>query len=210
MPDRPLQRHLPDRNPAGPGPRGRGAWRASNPAAPSRAWTARPTNCASARRATVEQIEELAAVDSAQPAQRAGCERKACAGPVAARPGHDRRFPIANVGANLPTLAATVSGNLYDLGEVTGLRLESHAAARGLPRAVRHAAPRRRRHARADRCGAGRRWSAPSSNPTSACRPQQTADAGRHSCARPGSTSSRTTRSAPTRRMRRWPNACRP
>lgn len=34
-------------------------------------------------------------------------------------------FPVANVGANLPTLAATVSGNLYDLGEVTGLRLES-------------------------------------------------------------------------------------
>jgi ribulose-bisphosphate carboxylase large chain len=34
-------------------------------------------------------------------------------------------FPAANVGANLPTLAATVSGNLFDLGEVTGLRLES-------------------------------------------------------------------------------------
>ncbi len=33
-------------------------------------------------------------------------------------------FPIANVGSNLPTLAATVSGNLYDLGEVSGLRLE--------------------------------------------------------------------------------------
>lgn len=33
-------------------------------------------------------------------------------------------FPVANIGANLPTLAATVSGNLYDLGEVTGLRLE--------------------------------------------------------------------------------------
>ena len=33
-------------------------------------------------------------------------------------------FPVANVGANLPTLAATVGGNLYDLGEVTGLRLE--------------------------------------------------------------------------------------
>lgn len=35
------------------------------------------------------------------------------------------RFPVANVGANLPTLAATVSGNLFDLGEVSGLRLES-------------------------------------------------------------------------------------
>ena len=31
-------------------------------------------------------------------------------------------FPCDNIGPNLPTLAATVSGNLYDLGEVTGLR----------------------------------------------------------------------------------------
>ncbi len=34
-------------------------------------------------------------------------------------------FPVANVGANLPTLTATVAGNLFDLGEVTGLRLEA-------------------------------------------------------------------------------------
>ena len=34
-------------------------------------------------------------------------------------------FPCDNIGPNLPTLAATVSGNLFDLGEVTGLRLES-------------------------------------------------------------------------------------
>lgn len=32
-------------------------------------------------------------------------------------------FPIANVGANLPTLLATIAGNLYELGEVTGMRL---------------------------------------------------------------------------------------
>lgn len=32
-------------------------------------------------------------------------------------------FPEDNVGPNLPTLAATVTGNLYDLGQVTGLRL---------------------------------------------------------------------------------------
>lgn len=32
-------------------------------------------------------------------------------------------FPVTNIGANLPTLAATVAGNLYDLGEVSGLRL---------------------------------------------------------------------------------------
>ncbi|SHJ25664.1 ribulose-bisphosphate carboxylase large chain [Roseomonas rosea] len=34
-------------------------------------------------------------------------------------------FPVANVGTNLPTLASIVAGNLFDLGEVTGLRLES-------------------------------------------------------------------------------------
>ncbi|BDB27255.1 ribulose-bisphosphate carboxylase large subunit family protein [Cupriavidus sp. P-10] len=32
-------------------------------------------------------------------------------------------FPIANVGPNLPTLLATVAGNLFELGEVTGLKL---------------------------------------------------------------------------------------
>jgi len=32
-------------------------------------------------------------------------------------------FPVANIGANLPTLAATVAGNLYDLGETTGMRV---------------------------------------------------------------------------------------
>lgn len=32
-------------------------------------------------------------------------------------------FPLANVGHNLPTLLATVAGNLFELGEVTGLRL---------------------------------------------------------------------------------------
>lgn len=32
-------------------------------------------------------------------------------------------FPIDNVGANLPALLATIAGNLFELGEVTGLRL---------------------------------------------------------------------------------------
>ncbi|KAA2315049.1 ribulose 1,5-bisphosphate carboxylase [Pseudooceanicola sediminis] len=32
-------------------------------------------------------------------------------------------FPTGNIGRNLATLAATVSGNLYDIGEVTGLKL---------------------------------------------------------------------------------------
>lgn len=42
-------------------------------------------------------------------------------------------YPLANIGTNLPTLAATVAGNLYDLGEVTGLRLVDVA----LPQAYR-------------------------------------------------------------------------
>jgi len=32
-------------------------------------------------------------------------------------------FPIANVGPNLPVLLATLAGNLFELGEVTGLRV---------------------------------------------------------------------------------------
>ncbi|HVW54328.1 MAG TPA: ribulose-bisphosphate carboxylase large subunit family protein [Rhizobiaceae bacterium] len=40
-------------------------------------------------------------------------------------------FPPDNLGANLPALAATVTGNLYDLGEVTGLRLLSLALPAG-------------------------------------------------------------------------------
>ncbi|SHO43090.1 RuBisCO large subunit C-terminal-like domain-containing protein [Desulfopila aestuarii] len=34
-------------------------------------------------------------------------------------------FPQANVGTNLTALAATVGGNLFDIGEVSGLRLEA-------------------------------------------------------------------------------------
>jgi 3-oxoisoapionate-4-phosphate transcarboxylase/hydrolase len=33
-------------------------------------------------------------------------------------------FPEDNVGVNLPTLASVVAGNLFDLGEVTGLKLQ--------------------------------------------------------------------------------------
>lgn len=76
-------------------------------------------------RARIEAIETLETVDTpslpnAYLARQAG-----------GMPGKFQRaririaFPVANVGANLPTLAATVGGNLYDLGEVTGLRLES-------------------------------------------------------------------------------------
>lgn len=74
-------------------------------------------------RATVESIEEMDAVDRPS-LSNALLERKAAQGPWR-RARVTLSFPVANVGANLPTLASTVSGNLYDLGELTGLRLES-------------------------------------------------------------------------------------
>lgn len=74
-------------------------------------------------RATVEQIDELESVN-APSLPNALLERKGHTGPW--RRARVRiSFPVANVGTNLPTLAATVSGNLYDLGEASGLRLES-------------------------------------------------------------------------------------
>lgn len=79
-------------------------------------------------RATVERIVELE--PAAGPSlPNSWLERQGEAGPWGRGPWRRARvtlsFPVANLGANLPTLAATVSGNLYDLGEVTGLRLES-------------------------------------------------------------------------------------
>jgi len=74
-------------------------------------------------RANVEHIDELESVN-APSLPNALLERKGHTGPW--RRARVRiSFPVANVGANLPTLAATVSGNLYDLGEASGLRLES-------------------------------------------------------------------------------------
>jgi len=74
-------------------------------------------------RATVESVEELEpAAQTSLP--NALLERRGTPGPWR-RARIRLSFPTANIGANLPTLAATVSGNLYDLGEVTGLRLES-------------------------------------------------------------------------------------
>lgn len=74
-------------------------------------------------RAIVESVETLDAADiPALP--NTWLERQRTPGPWQ-RARITISFPTANIGANLPTLAATVAGNLYDLGEVTGLRLES-------------------------------------------------------------------------------------
>ena len=74
-------------------------------------------------RATVESITELEPVHATS-LPNALLERRGTQGPWR-RARIDISFPVDNIGANLPTLAATVSGNLYDLGEVSGLRLES-------------------------------------------------------------------------------------
>jgi ribulose-bisphosphate carboxylase large chain len=74
-------------------------------------------------RANVERIEGLE--PAATPSlPNAWLDRRGTAGPWR-RARVTLSFPIANVGANLATLAATVAGNLFDLGEVTGLRLEA-------------------------------------------------------------------------------------
>ncbi|WP_201839930.1 RuBisCO large subunit C-terminal-like domain-containing protein [Microvirga zambiensis] len=89
-------------------------------------------------RAKVVAIRDLGEV--AQPSIRsAWLDRKEVSAP--SRRGEVVvRFPVVNVGVNLATLAATVAGNLFDLGEVTGLRLEalklpgSYRKAYALPR----------------------------------------------------------------------------
>ncbi|MFM0754246.1 ribulose-bisphosphate carboxylase large subunit family protein [Paraburkholderia strydomiana] len=74
-------------------------------------------------RASVMRIEELE--PAAQPSlHSAWLARQGAHGPWR-RARVTLSFPLANIGANLPTLAATVAGNLYDLGEVTGMRLLS-------------------------------------------------------------------------------------
>jgi ribulose-bisphosphate carboxylase large chain len=74
-------------------------------------------------RATVESVVELEPA-GAPSLPNALLERRGATGPWR-RARVELSFPVANIGANLPTLAATVAGNLYDLGEVTGLRLEA-------------------------------------------------------------------------------------
>ena len=72
-------------------------------------------------RARVVRIEPLSTVPQAT-LPSAFVERRGHDGPFH-RARVEIAFPIANVGANLPTLMATVAGNLFELGEITGLRL---------------------------------------------------------------------------------------
>ena len=72
-------------------------------------------------RARVTSIESLADVDRPS-LESAWVARRKRSGPVH-RGVIEIAFPIAKVGANLSSLLATVAGNLFELGEVTGLRL---------------------------------------------------------------------------------------
>lgn len=74
-------------------------------------------------RATVERIEELEPLPVPS-LPNAWLARKRAPGPWR-RARVTVSFPVANVGANLSTLAATVAGNLFDLGETTGVKLLS-------------------------------------------------------------------------------------
>jgi len=74
-------------------------------------------------RASVDHVEELAPVERPS-LPSAWLERQGIGGPYR-RARVTVSFPLANIEANLPTLAATVAGNLYDLGEATGVRLEA-------------------------------------------------------------------------------------
>jgi ribulose-bisphosphate carboxylase large chain len=72
-------------------------------------------------RARVLRIEPLE--DVATPSlPNAFAERKRIRGPYH-RGIVEVGFPVHNVGANLPNLYATIAGNLFELGEVTGLRV---------------------------------------------------------------------------------------
>lgn len=86
-------------------------------------------------RAVVTAVEELPS--SPTPSlPNAWLTRRGTSGPYR-RARVTISFPVANVGANLATVAAIVAGNLYDLGEVTGLRLDTIA----LPAAFRACFP---------------------------------------------------------------------
>lgn len=74
-------------------------------------------------RAVVTAVDEVESVDTPS-LPNAWLGKKGVTGPWR-RARIAISFPVDNVGANLATLASIVAGNLYDLGEVTGLRLDT-------------------------------------------------------------------------------------
>jgi ribulose-bisphosphate carboxylase large chain len=73
-------------------------------------------------RATVDAVEVIE--PSPTPSlPSAGLQRQGIPGPYR-RAQLRVSFPLVNIGRELPTLAATLAGTLYDLGESTGVRLQ--------------------------------------------------------------------------------------
>jgi len=73
-------------------------------------------------RARVEKIVHLETVD--KPSLPGSRLPKGHTGEIKYHRAHlTLSFPFDNVGANLPTLLSTVAGNLYELGELSGLKL---------------------------------------------------------------------------------------
>ena len=73
---------------------------------------------ARARVTGIERLDDVAAPSL----PNAFADRKNVTGPYH-RGIVDVSFPIGNVGPNLPNLYATIAGNLFELGELTGLRV---------------------------------------------------------------------------------------
>ena len=73
--------------------------------------------------ATIRDIELLEEVPSPTLASQY-LQRTGATGPCT-RARVTIGYPVVNVGTNLTALAATVGGNLFDIGEVSGLRLEA-------------------------------------------------------------------------------------
>jgi ribulose-bisphosphate carboxylase large chain len=73
-------------------------------------------------RAKVTQIKKLDVVN--EPSLRGGRLPKGASGPAKYQQAEiTLEFPLANLGPNLPTLIATVCGNLYELSDHTGCKL---------------------------------------------------------------------------------------
>ncbi|SEL37065.1 ribulose-bisphosphate carboxylase large subunit family protein [Pacificibacter marinus] len=74
-------------------------------------------------RSAAQVLDITSVADTQEPTlHSAYVERKNKGGPF--RQARVRiAYPSENIGRNLPTLGATVSGNLYDMGETTGLKL---------------------------------------------------------------------------------------
>ncbi|MDR5736201.1 ribulose-bisphosphate carboxylase large subunit family protein [Caballeronia sp. LZ025] len=72
-------------------------------------------------RARVVRVDSLPPV--LEPSLRSAFVERREPAPLYYRGELEIAFPVENVGANLPQLLSTIAGNLFELGEITGLRL---------------------------------------------------------------------------------------